>query len=318
MPTQPQFHGAYLLELVYTTLPIMYVHASIFHQFLGSEESILEYEPDRPPPAATNAVGAAAVNGNPSATVPAGAQRNGTLDELMRSRDFVIDFPRIFVLEAGAVTGTHESLFPTRLPERSQSSLSLANAKDWMSAMTNKLDEQHGLRRLRRGVTRDGMNENLLTVCAEAVKKRRSRSADGRYSSSFYARQQAMQLQSAVECGYGDGEEVAVCGRPDAVAKLHPNATIVDLTDAVYAQSRQRQQQVDNFALPHAEQEYVTSNARRRSLRRSSETAIQLHELPYRSPVTSQAGSPARSRESTPPLDVSITIQVNGEGIDVE
>lgn len=162
MPTQPQFHGAYLLELVYTTLPIMYVHASIFHQFLGSEESILEYEPDRPPAAATNAVGATAVNGNPSATVPDGAQRNGTLDELMRSRDFVIDFPRIFVLEAGAVTGTHESLFPTRLPERSQSSLSLANAKDWMSAMTNKLDEQHGLRRLRRGVTRDGMNE----VCA--------------------------------------------------------------------------------------------------------------------------------------------------------
>lgn len=160
--------------------------------------------------------------------------------------------------------------------------------------------------------------QNLLTVCAEAVKKRRSRSADGRYSSSFYARQQAMQLQSELECGYGDGEEAAVCGRPDAVAKLHPNATIVDLTDAVYAQSRQRQQQVDNFALPHAEQEYVTSNARRRSLRCSSETAIQLHELPYRSPVTSHAGSPARSRESTPPLDVSITIQVNGEGIDVE
>lgn len=122
----------------------------------------MEYEPDRPPVDATNTVGAAAAHGNLSATVPAGALCNNTLGELMRSRDFVIDFPRIFVLEAGAVTGTHESLFPSRLPERSQSSLSLANAKDWMSAMTNKLDEQHGLRRLRRGVARDGMDE----VCA--------------------------------------------------------------------------------------------------------------------------------------------------------
>lgn len=167
--------------------------------------------------------------------------------------------------------------------------------------------------------------QNLLTVCAEAVKKRRSRSADGRYSSSYHARQQAMQLQSELECGYGAGEEAAVCDKPNEDAKLRPNSTILDLTDAMYAQSRQRQrqhqhqQQVNNkFALPRAEQENAMSNARRRSLRRSSETDIQLHELPYRSPVTSLGGSSAGSRESSPPLDVSITIQLNGEGIDLE
>ncbi|XP_049309562.1 protein goliath [Bactrocera dorsalis] len=322
LPCKHEFHknciDPWLIE--HRTCPMCKLDVLKFYGFvfLGSEESILEYEPDRPPVNATNATGAATGNGNLSSTVAAGAQNSGALGELMRSRDFVIDFPRIFVLEAGAVTGTHESLFPARLPERSQSSLSLANAKDWMSAMTNKLDEQHGLRRLRRGVARDGMDENLLTVCAEAVKKRRSRSADGRYSSSFYARQQAMQLQGELECGYGDGAETAECVKPDEVAKLRPNATILDLTDAVYAESRQRQQQVNNCALPHAELEYATSNARRRSLRRGSERAIQLHELPYRSPVTSQAGTPAGSRESTPPLDVAITIQVNGEGIDLE
>uniref|UniRef100_W8BAB8 Protein goliath n=3 Tax=Ceratitis capitata TaxID=7213 RepID=W8BAB8_CERCA len=230
----------------------------------------------------------------------------------MRSRDFVIDFPRIFVLEAGSTTGTHETLFPTRLPERSQSSMSLAHAKDWMSTMTNKLEEQHGLRRLRRGVAHDGMDENLLTVCAEAVKKRRSRSADGRYSSSHQARQlAALQLQHALECGYG--EEAAALATPDDNTTLRANTTIVDLTDAIYAQSRLRQQQENNLLIPQ-ERDVANLNTRRRSLRRNSAADIQLHELPYRSPVTSAAGS----RESTPPLDVSIKIQVNGEGIDLE
>lgn len=143
---------------------------SLSIQFLGSEESILEYEPDRPPGESHNITTTATVNRSPSTELPAGVHRAGVLGELMRSRDFVIDFPRIFVLEAGSTTGTHETLFPTRLPERSQSSMSLAHAKDWMSTMTNKLEEQHGLRRLRRGVAHDGMDEVCTRFYADRNK----------------------------------------------------------------------------------------------------------------------------------------------------
>ncbi|XP_017490515.1 PREDICTED: protein goliath-like [Rhagoletis zephyria] len=320
LPCKHEFHknciDPWLIE--HRTCPMCKLDVLKFYGFvfLGSEESILEYEPDRPAAAEAVATNTAATGNLNSTNSPAGVQRAGALGDLMRSRDFVIDFPRIFVLDAGGVTGTHESLFPSRLPERSQSSISLAHAKDWMSAMTNKLDEQHGLRRLRRGVARDGMDENLLTVCAEAVKKRRSRSADGRYSSSHQARQQAMQLQNAQE-GRDCDEDVPRAGATICGNTLRPNSNILDLTDAVYAQSHLRQQQDNNLALP-GRHDTVLLHTRRRSIRRSSEADIQLHELPYRSPVTSQGDSVAVSRESLPPHDVAITIQVNGEGIELE
>lgn len=113
-------------------------------QFLGSEESILEYEPERPQATINAAQAAAAAAAAPTATAPS------ALGDLIRSRDFVIDFPRVFLLNSGSVVGARDTLFPARLPERSQSSLSLRQARDWMSQMSNKLDEQQGLRRLRK------------------------------------------------------------------------------------------------------------------------------------------------------------------------
>jgi len=115
-------------------------------QFLGSEESILEYEPDRNARGA-NPGGQAAQN---SVQVQAPGP-SSALADLIRSRDFVIDFPRVYVLNSGSVVGARETLFPVRLPERSQSSLSLrSQARDWMSQMSNKLEEQQGLRRVRK------------------------------------------------------------------------------------------------------------------------------------------------------------------------
>lgn len=106
-------------------------------QFLGSEESILEYQPDPPQ-------GLALVEARDESADPvAGADLN-------RSRDFVVDFPRVFVLDSGCVVGAREMLFPCRIPERSQSSLSLRQARDWVSLMSNKLEEQQGLRRMRK------------------------------------------------------------------------------------------------------------------------------------------------------------------------
>lgn len=117
----------------------------------------MEYEPERiarnvnsPNPAigvtqetATSMAMAAA----PATQAPI---QSSALADLIRSRDFVIDFPRVFVLNSGSVVGAREMLFPTRLPERSQSSLSLRQARDWMAQMSNKLEEQQGLRRLRK------------------------------------------------------------------------------------------------------------------------------------------------------------------------
>lgn len=125
-------------------------------QFLGSEESILEYQPD--PPERVAIVDASGASALEPVAGPVTARPSGLAD-LIRSRDFVIDFPRVFVLDSGSVVGAREVLFPTRLPERSQSSLSLRQARDWMSLMSNKLEEQQGLRRLRK----DEMQQVLYT-----------------------------------------------------------------------------------------------------------------------------------------------------------
>ncbi|XP_067627482.1 E3 ubiquitin-protein ligase goliath [Eurosta solidaginis] len=302
LPCKHEFHknciDPWLIE--HRTCPMCKLDVLKFYGyvFLGSEESVLEYETERSNPPATATTTA-------TSNASAGVQRVGALDDLVRSRDFVIDFPRIFVLEAGGATGIHESLFPPRLPERSQSSMSLAHARDWMSAVTNKLDEQHGLRRLRRGAMRDGMDENLLTVCAEAVKKRRSHSADGRFSSSFQARLKTMQQRNDLECEHGeDSSDVAA-------NTLHHTASITNLTDAIYAQSLLRQQQDNNLMLPHCR---GSVRARHRSTRRISTAGIQIHDFP----THSSGGSQGNICDSTPPSDVAITIQVNGEGVNLE
>lgn len=116
-------------------------------QFLGSEESILEYQPDPPEGVTALAATASAPATESGRSAPAPSR---ALADLIHSRDFVIDFPRVFVLDSGSVVGARDVLFPERLPERSQSSLSLRQARDWMSLMSNKLEEQQGLRRLRK------------------------------------------------------------------------------------------------------------------------------------------------------------------------
>lgn len=89
-------------------------------------------------------------NNNTNTTNSSNQRQSGALADLIRSRDFVIDFPRIFVLEAGSTTGRRDSMLNQDLPERSQSSMGFPQAKEWMYSVANKLEEQHGLRRTRK------------------------------------------------------------------------------------------------------------------------------------------------------------------------
>ncbi|KAL7736997.1 hypothetical protein ACLKA6_008853 [Drosophila palustris] len=268
------------------TMPQIICTAS--RQFLGSEESILEYEPDR------NAAGRLAQESvlAPGSGTGPGPGPSGALADLIRSRDFVIDFPRVYVLNSGSVLGARETLFPVRLPERSQSSLSLrSQARDWMSQMSNKLEEQQGFRRLRK----DEMQQQLLSA-RDSQRHRRSRSADGRYATGCFGRQRTASLQQA------QGLE--------PMRRTSSTHTLQQLTDAPQAQSRQRQRETFDFA-----------RARRRFMRRESDE-ISLQSMSRR--VITGVTHP---RPSAPPLPLAangdaeggeyITIQVNGEGVDL-
>lgn len=293
------------------------VCSSSLLQFLGSEESILEYEPDR------SGVNQQSIN--PQTTISlaqapaptAGAP--SALADLIRSRDFVIDFPRVFLLNSGSVVGARETLFPARLPERSQSSLSLRQARDWMSQMSNKLDEQQGLRRVRkdemqqvrvRGRVGGIERERKTTVCPftplqqllsarDSARQRRSRSADGRYATGCFGRQRAPSLQQQSQ----QAAVAALEAAPPHMRRTSSTHTLQQLTDTSYAQSRQRQRETFDFA-----------RTRRRFMQRDSDE-ISLQSIPRRSaPVPAAAVAPSHSQRDSEGGEY-ITIQVNGEGV---
>ncbi|KAH8373539.1 hypothetical protein KR200_010342 [Drosophila serrata] len=295
LPCKHEFHknciDPWLIE--HRTCPMCKLDVLKFYGyvFLGSEESILEYQPDPPERVAiVDAEGASALE-------PASGQapvRPRALADLIRSRDFVIDFPRVFVMDTGSVVGAREVLFPSRLPERSQSSLSLRQARDWMCLMSNKLEEQQGLRRLRK----EEMQQQLLSA-RESARHRRSRSADGRYSTGcFGGRQRQPSVQgSAVQ---GQSQHQTVVDVPQ-MRRTSSSQTLQQLTDASYAQSRQRQRETFDFA-----------RTRRRFIRRESDE-ISLRSLVRHAPAPQQAHR-ARDADGSGHSD-QITIQVNGEGV---
>ncbi|XP_052843665.1 E3 ubiquitin-protein ligase goliath [Drosophila gunungcola] len=291
LPCKHEFHknciDPWLIE--HRTCPMCKLDVLKFYGyvFLGSEESILEYQPD--PPQGLTSVEAGNVSAEP--VTETAQTRPSALAELIRSRDFVIDFPRVFVLDSGSVVGAREMLFPTRLPERSQSSLSLRQARDWMSLMSNKLEEQQGLRRMRK----DEMQQQLLSA-RESARHCRSRSADGRYSTGcFGGRQRQPSVQASGQVQHHFPFDVAQLRRTSSSQALQ------QLTDAAYAQSRQRQREAFDFA-----------RTRRRFIRRESEE-ISLRSLPRRGVVHRERD---READASGPCD-QITIQVNGQGVDL-
>uniref|UniRef100_A0A1A9VVP3 Uncharacterized protein n=1 Tax=Glossina austeni TaxID=7395 RepID=A0A1A9VVP3_GLOAU len=145
----------------------------------SSEESILEYEPDRP---RNNSITNVA---NPQTATQ---RQSSVLADLIRSREFVMDFPRVFVYNtSSAINRRHrDNRFPGELPERSQSSMSFSNSRDLMPMVTNKLEEQQGLTKVYKIDNKMELQENFLTVKPESVRRRRTRSADGRYASITY------------------------------------------------------------------------------------------------------------------------------------
>ncbi|KAH8257648.1 hypothetical protein KR038_009709 [Drosophila bunnanda] len=277
LPCKHEFHknciDPWLIE--HRTCPMCKLDVLKFYGyvFLGSEESILEYQPDPPERVAImDAEGASALE-------PESGQasvRPSALAELLRSRDFVIDFPRVFVMDTGSVVGAREVLFPSRLPERSQSSLSLRQARDWMCLMSNKLEEQQGLRRLRK----DEMQQQLLSA-RESARHRRSRSADGRYSTGCFGgrQRQASVQESTVQ---GQSLHQTVVDVPQ-MRRTSSSQALQQLTDASYAQSRQRQREPFDFA-----------RTRRRFISRESDE-ISLRSLARHPPAPQP---PYRAREA--------------------
>ncbi|XP_043642618.1 protein goliath isoform X1 [Drosophila teissieri] len=296
LPCKHEFHknciDPWLIE--HRTCPMCKLDVLKFYGyvFLGSEESILEYQPDPPQ-------GLAVVETRDESAEPVAGSaptRPSALADLIRSRDFVVDFPRVFVLDSGSVVGAREMLFPTRLPERSQSSLSLRQARDWMSLMSNKLEEQQGLRRMRK----DEMQQQLLTA-RESARHRRSRSADGRYSTGCFGGRQRQPSVPVSSQGQPQlHSEVAQLQRSNSSQALQ------QLTDAAHAQSRQRQRESFDFA-----------RTRRRFMRRESDE-ISLRSLPRRGGAPASRRQLHRERESEDSGHTDqITIQVNGEGVDL-
>lgn len=135
-----------------------------------------------------------------------------------------------------------------------------------------------------------------LLSARDSARQRRSRSADGRYATGCFGRQRAPSLQQSQQAA-------------EAAPQLRRSSstrTLQQLTDTAYAQSRQRQRETFDFA-----------RTRRRFMQHENDE-ISLQAMPRRSravlPVPAAASSSAqRDAEG----GEYITIQVNGEGVDL-
>ncbi|XP_030375430.1 protein goliath isoform X1 [Scaptodrosophila lebanonensis] len=154
-----------------------------------------------------------------------------------------------------------------------------------------------------------------LLSARESSRHRRSHSADGGYSSGCFGRQrQPPQQQQQQPHQRETPQPAAAVGSASARRSSSSNA-LQQLTDASYSQSRQRQRESFDF-----------QRTRRRFMRRESDE-ISLRSLPRRpgeasrSLTQQQTGSATQrqdSNDSSSSRDVYITIQVNGEGVELK
>lgn len=139
-----------------------------------------------------------------------------------------------------------------------------------------------------------------LLSARDSARQRRSRSADGRYATGCFGRQRQSVGQAAA-AGTLPQPELGQMRRTSSTQALQ------QLTDASYAQSRQRQRETFDFA-----------RTRRRFMGRQDDE-ISLQSLPRRAAPLPPA-HPQRERErerGEAEASDHITIQVNGEGVDL-
>jgi len=140
-----------------------------------------------------------------------------------------------------------------------------------------------------------------LLSARESARHRRSRSADGRYSTGCFGGRQRQ--PSVLVSSLGQPQlhsEVAQMQRSNSSQALK------HLTDAAHAQSRQRQRESFDFA-----------RTRRRFMRRESDE-ISLRSLPRRGATSAAHRQLHREREPDDSVHTDqITIQVNGKGVDL-
>lgn len=137
-----------------------------------------------------------------------------------------------------------------------------------------------------------------LLSARDSARQRRSRSADGRYATGCFGRQRAPSLQQSQK----------QAGPTEAAPQLRRSSstrTLQQLTDNAYAQSRQRQRETFDFA-----------RTRRRFMQHENDE-ISLRALPRRSAPVPAPTAPAPNAQRDAEGGEYITIQVNGEGVDL-
>lgn len=138
-----------------------------------------------------------------------------------------------------------------------------------------------------------------LLSARDSARQRRSRSADGRYATGCFGRQRAPSLQQSQQAA------LAAEAAPQ-LRRSSSTRTLQQLTDTAYAQSRQRQRETFDFA-----------STRRRFMQHENDE-ISLQAMPRRSRAAAPAPAAASSSAQRDAEGGEyITIQVNGEGVDL-